>query len=224
MVSKQLLGVWAFFDFALLAFGAVAVAMSIIIQGSDDPLIQITFIPAHLMAALILGVLLLVTFVISIGAIIQQAHILVPLIVLNWALVVDGIAVVVVGCMMWVATLAERSGFKDRFIGESSDFQIKIQDKLNCCGYMFPNETTQTISFGGTVCPNPAAALARNSSCVLPLTDFTDNTLNSAFTLIFAFMFAIIPLLLATLCVIKKREEDERFKRIDSKRGGRGFV
>jgi hypothetical protein len=37
-------------------------------------------------------------------------------------------------------------------------------------------------------------------------------------------MAVVIALFLASLCVINKRVEEERFKRIDAKRGGRGFV
>jgi hypothetical protein len=59
---------------------------------------------------------------------------------------------------------------------------------------------------------------------------------------VYGYMAVILCLLLASLCVIKKvtsipfkcqsqqlnfnsqRQEDERFKKIDAKRGGRGFV
>jgi hypothetical protein len=37
-------------------------------------------------------------------------------------------------------------------------------------------------------------------------------------------MAIVLSLFLASMCVIKRRQEEERFKRIDSKRGGRGFV
>jgi len=37
-------------------------------------------------------------------------------------------------------------------------------------------------------------------------------------------MAIVIGLGMATWCVINKRLEEERFKRIDAKRGGRGFV
>jgi len=221
MVSKRLLGVWAFFDFALLAFGGLSVAMSIILQGSDDVLVNLTFTPSQLTSALILGILLLITFLISIGAIIQRSHITQPLMVLNWALVVDGIAIIIVGSFFWFVTLAERDNFLQRLTAATPEVRIAVQDKLNCCGYY---NTTDFIEFGGQVCTNAAAAVTVNSSCVLPLTNFTDLSLNTAFTFIYGFMTAVVPLLLATLCVIKKREEDERFKKIDAKRGGRGFV
>lgn len=215
------MGVWAFFDFALLTFGGLSVALSIILQGSDDVLVNLTFTPSQLTSALILGILLLITFVISIGAIIQRPHIIQPLMVLNWALVVDGAAIILVGSIFWFTTLAERDNFLQRLIEATPQIRIAVQDKLNCCGYY---NASHLVEFGGQVCMNATAAVTRNNTCVLPLTDFTDQSLNTAFTSIYGFMAAVIPLLLATLCVIKKREEDERFKRIDAKRGGRGFA
>jgi len=215
------MGVWAFFDFALLTFGGLSVAVSIILQGSDDVLVNLTFTPSQLTSGLVLGILLLITFVISIGAIIQRSHITQPLMVLNWALVVDGVAIIFVGSFFWFITLAEQDNFLQRLTASTPEVRIAVQDKLNCCGYY---NTTHFVEIGGQVCTSAAAAVARNNSCVLPLTNITDQTLNTTFTFIYGFMTAVIPLLLATLCVIKKREEDERFKKIDSKRGGRGFV
>lgn len=63
----------------------------------------------------------------------------------------------------------------------------------------------------------------------------------SSISQVYSFMGVILCLLLATLCVIKRvssycaqllipvinclqRQEEERFKKIDEKRGGRGFV
>jgi hypothetical protein len=140
---------------------------------------------------------------------------------LNWALVVDAIAIVVVGSSFWFITLEEQDNFFKRLTAATPQVRIAVQDQLNCCGYY---NTTDFIEFGGQVCQNAAAAAARNSSCVIPLTNITDLYLNTTFTLIYGYMLAALPLILATLCVIKKRQEDERFKKIDSKRGGRGFV
>lgn len=213
------MGAWALFDLALLSFGAVSVAMSIILQGATDPLTKLSFLPGHISAGLILGIMLLITFVISIGAIIQKAHIIIPLMALNCALVVDGLVVVIVGTMLWVPTLDEQNNFFARFSLLPDIDKIAIQDQLLCCGYFSHDQAT----IGGQICTSVGIA-AQQPLCVVPLTTITDTNLNMAFTLVYAFMTAIIPLLLATLCVIKKREEDERFKRIDAKRGGHGFA
>jgi len=73
-------------------------------------------------------------------------------------------------------------------------------------------------------CPNNAAAIAANSFCVTPITQFADMTLNNTFSTVYGFMAIVIGLFLATTCVIKKRQEYHRFEKIDAKRGGQGFV
>lgn len=143
------MGVWAFFDFALLAFGGLSIAMSMILQGSNDVLVNLTFTPSQLtcmhlissyqrhvtdpimIAGLILGILLLITFVISIGAIIQRSHIVLPLMVLNWALVVDGIAIIFIGSFIWFVTLAERDNFLQRLTAATPEIRIAVQDRVS---------------------------------------------------------------------------------------------
>jgi hypothetical protein len=81
-------------------------------------------------AGLVLGVAFLVTFAISIGAIVQRNHVTVGLVVLNWALILDAIGVISVGSFIWFYTLQERNNFHKLFSEQSQGNQIAIQDKV----------------------------------------------------------------------------------------------
>jgi hypothetical protein len=223
MVSRKLLGVWAFLDLCLLASGAIALTFSLVWR-APNLLRNMVFSHADLTAGLALGISLLITFAISVGAIIQANHVTIGLVILNWVLVLDGLGVVVVGTFVWFYTLQERSNFKQFFTALSADQRISIQDELHCCGYYGVSDA----QIGGAYCQNKTfvqTTVANQSNfCVGPITAFADRSLNLTFTTIYGYMAVIICLLLASLCVIKKRLEDERFKKIDAKRGGRGFV
>jgi len=219
MVSKRLMGVWAFLDVMLLAAGAVTVSLSMMWR-SQNAMINLVFSNTDLTAGTVLGIALLVTFVISIGAIVQRNHITMGLVLLNWILIIDAIGTLVVGTFLWFYTLQERNNFHTAFAAQSSQHKIAIQDKLHCCGYFDLNDL---VEFGG-ICSDQQAVNALNQTCVDPITSFADTSLNNAFTTVYGFMAIVLCLFLASLCVIKKREEDERFKKIDAKRGGRGFV
>jgi hypothetical protein len=223
MVSRKLLGVWAFLDVCLLAAGAVTIALSMVWR-TPNVLMNMVFSKADLTAGLVLGIALLITFAISISAIVQPNHVTIGLVILNWALVLDALAIIVVGSFIWFYTLQERNNFQKVFASLSSIDRISLQDKLQCCGYF----NLSDAEIGGTFCQNTTfveATIANAGNfCVDPITNFADKSLNMAFTIVYAFMAIVLCLLLASLCVINKRVEDERFKKIDAKRGGRGFV
>jgi hypothetical protein len=223
MVSRKLLGVWAFLDVCLLAAGAVTIALSMVWR-TPNVLMNMVFSKADLTAGLVLGIALLITFAISIGAIVQPNHVTIGLVILNWALVLDALAIIVVGSFIWFYTLQERNNFQKVFASLSSIDRISLQDKLQCCGYFGVSDA----EIGGTFCQNTTfveTTIAKAGNfCVDPITNFADKSLNMAFTIVYAFMAIVLCLLLASLCVINKRVEDERFKKIDAKRGGRGFV
>jgi len=220
MVSKKLMGVWAFLDVALLIAGAVSIALSVVWR-ERNLLLNMVLSNADLTAGIVLGIALLITFAISIGAIVQRNHITAGLVILNWALILDALGIVVIGTFVWFYTLQERNNFHTVFSQQSTQNQIATQDKLKCCGYF---NSSDLLQLGGSVCTSQAAADQLNNACVGPITTFADTTLNDIFTTVYGFMAIVICLFLASLCVIKQRQDDERFKKIDSKRGGRGFV
>lgn len=174
-----------------------------------------------------MGVMLLMTFGLSIFAIVQRNHVTIGLVLLNWMLIADSIAIVVVGVYVWFFTLQIRNNFHKVWLKAAPDVRSQIQDKFSCCGYFFANDTTEFTGF----CRDQSfvASLQNDTAldqnrCVAPITSFADMTLNNIFTTMFGFMAIAIALFLASVCVINMRMEEERFKRIDAKRGGRGFV
>jgi hypothetical protein len=148
MVSRKLMGVWAFFDLSLLAAGTLTVVMSMVLR-EPNLLLNMVFSNADLTGAsflnffvlprrdqlshaagLVLGVAFLVTFAISIGAVVQRNHVTIGLVVLNWALILDAIAIIVVGSFVWFFTLEERNNFHEIFSEQSQENKIAIQDKV----------------------------------------------------------------------------------------------
>jgi len=226
MVSKRLIGVWTFLDLCLLAAGALSVALSIVWR-APDVLMNMVFSPTTLTAGLILGIFLLATVVISIGAIVQPNHVNLGLVILNWALIVDATVIVFIGSWIWFFTLHERNNFHALFLKLSVADRIILQDQFKCCGYFDANDAAE---IGGTFCADQTFVTVTNNNattgsfCVTPITAFADYSLNNTFTTIYGFMAIVIALFLASICVINKRAESERFKKIDAKRGGKGFV
>lgn len=220
--------VWGALDFLLLAAGAVAIALSVVWR-QPNILMNMVLSDKELTAGTILGVSLLVTFVISIVALVQKSHVTFGFVLLNYALLVDALGIVVIGTFVWFFTLRERANFYDLWKAATPQVRIALQDQLKCCGYF---NGTDVAEIGGSFCTSAEVIAAlpvtkeapEVSFCVSHITDFADMTLNNIFTTVYGYMAIVLCLLLASLCVIKKRQEDERFRRIDAKRGGRGFV
>jgi len=219
------MGVWVGLDFALLASGIVALVLSLLWR-RPNILMNLALSSADLTAGTVLGVSLLVTFVVSIAAVVQRNHVTIGLVLLNYCLLIDALMALVIGTFVWWFTLQERANFHVGWTQLSDAARIDIQDQFKCCGYFGANDT---VSIGGQFCTSQDFANSLdvnnlNNFCVTPVTAFVDMTLNNIFTTVYGFMAVILCLLLATLCVIRMRQEDERFKKIDTKRGGRGFV
>ncbi|KAJ7470349.1 tetraspanin Pls1 family [Mycena latifolia] len=224
MVSKGLMGAWAFIDFLLLAAGGMAIALSIVWR-APSILMNMALSPEFLTAGMVVGIALCTTFLVSIGAVVQRNHVTVGFVILNYFLIIDAIIVVVVGTMIWFFSLRQRNEFHVKWLALSDNDKITLQDEFSCCGYF---NSTDSPKIGGKFCISQQFADSlpnvTSSYCVTPITAFTDYTLENTFTLIYGFMAVVLSLLVASLCVIKKRQEEERFKKIDAKRGGRGFV
>ncbi|KAG2158095.1 uncharacterized protein EDB93DRAFT_1122942 [Suillus bovinus] len=218
MMSKKLIAAWAFFDICLMAAGILSLTLSIVWR-QPNLLFNLTFGGVNLTAGSVLGITLLATFVLSLLVIIQRGTL--GLKILNWVLLANSIIILVIGTYIWIFTLHERNNYHAVFGQQSNETKILIQDMLKCCGYF---NAADEVAFGGTTCPNQAAATALNNFCVTPITKFTDLTLNNVFSTVDGFMAIVIGFFLANMCVIKKRQEFERFEKIDSKRGGHSFI
>jgi len=230
MVSRKLMGFWALMDVLLLGAGGLAVAMSILWRG-QDLLRNMVFTPTYLTMGLVLGIALLATFVVSIGAIIQANHVTIGLVILNYMLLLDALIIIVIGTVVWFPTLRERDFFHKSWSDMSRDDRIFLQDKFSCCGYFNASDIAEV---GGSFCTQTQVTFLnaldlRNDDnahffCVSPVTGYADYALENAFSTLYAFMVPVACLLLASISVIYKRQEGERFKKIDAKRGGKGFV
>ncbi|KAI0362727.1 tetraspanin [Trametes cingulata] len=227
MPSKRLMGAFAFADFCLLVAGVILIVFSEIWR-MPNLMINFTLSTEMLNGGLAMGIFFMATFVLSIGAVVQKNHVTMGFVLLNWMLIADAIVILVAGTIVWFFTLGERAHYSDVYKSLSRETRIEIQDKFSCCGYLTQNDS---VEIGGSFCtsqefvdsltnPNDTDA----GRCVAPLTQFTDFTLNNIFTTMYGFMAIVVALFLASMCVIKRRQEEERFKKIDAKRGGRGFV
>lgn len=215
---KKIVSFWAFFDVCLLAAAIISIIFSILWRMSPDVLRHLIISNGYFTAGLAIGVMFVITFVVSIGAIVQPNHVTLPLAILNWFLLADMTAVVAVGTMIWWETLEERKNFGEAFNKSSDAVRLQIQNQLQCCGWYFSNETGNIVNQGF------CQTITNQTGCVTSVSSHGDSTLNDIFTTIYGFVAVIIGLFLATLCVIKTRDETERFRKIDAKRGGRGFV
>jgi hypothetical protein len=213
------MGAWVFFDVCLLACGAIAIGLSVALR-APNVLMNMVFSNADLTAGTVLGVALLLTFAISIGAIVQRNHVTIGLVILNWALIVDATGILIIGTSVWFYTLRERAEFHGLWAGLTSSDRITLQDQFQCCGYFSSSDFAEV---GGKFCANSTFVQNVTSFCVGPVTSFADTSLNDVFTTVYGFMAVIIGFFLVSICVINKRLEDERFKKIDARRG-KSFV
>jgi len=218
MPSRTLTAVWAALDFCLMASGVVCIAFSLIWR-APNLVRDLTISHMDLNAGLILGIMLEIAFVISLFAITQSKPLTSGFRLFNWALVADSIAIIVVGAIVWFYTLEERAEYQEVWLQRAVSIQIQLQDKFSCCGYF----QGTNIALGGDFCSAIVAASSQ-PGCVNAITSAADYTLNNIFTTIYGFIAITLSLFLASVCQINKRLEEERFRRIDEKRGGRGFV
>jgi len=189
-------------------------------------ILNMTFSHADLSGGLVMGIALLLTSFLSVGAIIQRNHVTIGLVILNWVLIADAVIVLIIGTFVWFYTLRERNEYHGEYAKLQPFQRVAIQDQFKCCGYF---NASDLIQFGGSFCQNSTFANSLNTTiasnfCVSPITGYADVSLNQVFSTTYGFMAGIIGLFLSSLCVIKVRQEFERFRRIDAKRGGRGFV
>jgi len=213
-----LMTLWGALDFFLLAAGGVMIAFSILWK-APDAFRNLVLTEMDLTVGMILGILYAVTFIISVGAIVQRNHVTIGLVMLNWLLILDTAFTVLFASVLWFRTLDEQANFEKVWIAAPAQSRLALQDQWKCCGYR--NGTN--VEIGGTVCSTFEVANAA-TGCMDPFTNEADFLLDQAFTTIWGFTAITACLFISTLCVMKKREETERFRKIDAKRGGRGFV
>ncbi|KAF8303079.1 tetraspanin Pls1 family [Clavulina sp. PMI_390] len=217
MPSRSLNYIWAGLDFALLAAGIISIVFSVMWRNSTV-LMNFILFDLNLTMGTILGVMFLLTFVISLFAITQRKPLTMGLKVLNWALVADSFAVLVIGSIIWFYSLKEPTNYQKVWIAQPENIQTQLQDMFSCCGYF----NASNIALGGSFCGTNNATASAQIGCETAVVHAADYAINNIFTTIYGFMAITLSLILASLCQINLRVEEDRFRRIDEKRGGQG--
>jgi len=214
------MGFWWFFNAALLGAGILTLSFSIIWR-RPDVIMNMVVDRTDLNFGLVLGGFLVGSWVLSVAAVIQRNHITKGLVYLNWFLIITMLLVLAYASFLWFDTLHELVNFHQAFAQQSPAARIFIQDKFQCCGY-FSN--TDLVEIGGNFCNNASFVAQSTSLCWSPISKKADSILNLIFSTVYGFIAIVGLFFLSTLCVINERITEERFKKIDAKRGGRGFV
>jgi hypothetical protein len=148
MTSKYLHGFYGFFTLGLAVAGIVSILFSFLWR-RNDLILNMTFshsdlsgafwiyppscpFSCHLVisAALVMGIALLITSFLSVGAIIQRNHVTIGLVILNWVLIADAVIVLIIGTIVWFYTLRERNEFHGEYAKLQPSQRITIQDQV----------------------------------------------------------------------------------------------
>lgn len=78
-----------------------------------------------------------IAFFISLFAITQRKPHTSGFRALNWALIADSIAIIVVGSIVWYYTLEERAEYQEVWLQQTTSIRIQLQDKV-CSMHFFP--------------------------------------------------------------------------------------
>ncbi|WVF69601.1 hypothetical protein IAT40_004379 [Kwoniella sp. CBS 6097] len=224
---RRLLIVWSFLSFCLLGVGGLCIVSSIILTQPNQLIIGL--MKDHFdfkMIGISLGSAFIAGTVLSIPAIMSKYEKLALLKALNWYLVVLASLTLAFGSWVWMFSLEQISEFEQIWYRTPEATQQAIQDNFSCCGYFNGTLSGGLITQAG-FCEDKESAASR-VGCQTIITSATspgsDYTLSNIFTTIYGFEAIIAALFLATVCVINERNIAVRFKRIDEKRGGGGFV
>lgn len=126
---------------------------------------------------MVLGILYAVTFIISVGAIVQRNHVTIGLVIFNWLLIIDTAFTILFASVFWFRTLEIQVNYEKVWNSASPQTRVTLQDQWNCCGYR--NGTNMEI--GGTVCPTFEVANV-TIGCMSQFTGEADFLLVETFT------------------------------------------
>lgn len=233
-MGKRLIWIWSGLDFLLLTAGVLALIFSVVVRTQDGPgtldsltLRRLVISNSQLNCGMILGIAIITSWLVSVVGIataLQRGRFnATGLVTFNWSLVAVLIVTVAVGSNIWFFTLRERLYYLAVWNAQSQTTQEFLQDTLHCCGYF---NATLSGSFNAPTgfCASVAANTDTTAvqACVTPITIFADTFLNQVFSMTYGFVAIEIALFLASVCLIKVRLEEERFRRIDEKQGRKG--
>jgi hypothetical protein len=79
-----------------------------------------------------MGIFLILTWVLSIGAIVQPNHSTLGLKILNLVLVVDAVVVTTIGSFIWFYSLQQRNNYFEVFKSVPASTQLALQNQVRC--------------------------------------------------------------------------------------------
>ncbi|ODN79375.1 hypothetical protein L202_03378 [Cryptococcus amylolentus CBS 6039] len=237
--------VWAIFAFLLLAAGVISIVASVIFNSAGHPFLNMIATKVDFKLGIGLGVIYIMSCIVSVPAFMASFENPVMLKFLNWWLVGCMAVTLAFGSIFWVLSLEQLNTFFNVWKAQTSTIQQTIQDQFSCCGYF--NGTAEggfsttagfcsdaTFAAAQTGCQNTSTSFSPSpfdnskpipgfivTSATSPGTDFT---LETIFSTVYGFDIILVSFFLATVCLINERGISVRFKRIDAKRGGSGFV
>lgn len=225
-MSRRLIYIWSALNFLYLCSGLLAIVFSLVLRlqtesGSSASLTlrKLILDNSDLDGALILGGMVLISWTISILAIVStlgRRNSYHALYALNWSLVLVAVATITIGCAVWFTTLRPRAEFSHIWHTQPDVIQQQLQDYFGCCGYY--NATIAGLFNAQTgFCAD--VANGQNTTAAPPCVGFIFQddsfTLNNFFSAIFGYAAVETALFLATACIIDWRKELVRFELID---------
>ncbi|WWC68125.1 uncharacterized protein I206_102047 [Kwoniella pini CBS 10737] len=225
---RKLIIIWSFLNFCLFSAGILLITLSILLSKPDYLILSLISTKINLkIIGITLGSTYIFSTIFSIISIlfssIENSNLLK---ILNIWLIIIAFLTLIFGSYIWIFSLNQISTFFEIWLNQSINIQERIQDKFQCCGYFngtleggFKNQ----IGFcsNSIFASNQIGCQSIITSAKSPGSDFT---LENIFTSIYGFEIIIGLLFLITVCLINERQIKVRFKRIDEKRGGGGFV
>ncbi|ODN87736.1 hypothetical protein L198_06966 [Cryptococcus wingfieldii CBS 7118] len=218
--------VWAVFAFLLLAAGVISIVASVIFNSAGHPFLNMIATKVDFKLGIGMGVIYIMSCIVSVPAFMASFENPVMLKFLNWWLVGCMAVTLAFGSIFWVLSLEQLNTFSNVWKAQTSTIQQTIQDEFSCCGY-FNGTAEGGFSTTAGFCSDATFAAAQTgcqntiTSASSPGTDFT---LETIFSTVYGFEIILVSFFLATVCLINERGISVRFKRIDAKRGGSGFV
>jgi len=233
-MGSKLIYVWWSLSALYLASAVAAIVFSVVVRISDTPgklsdttLRSLVISELDLNAALGLGALILISWIIGLYGVltgmVKGKRQTAGLVAFNWSLVAIVMITTIIGAIIWFFTLQPRAELFEIWQVQPQATQQFLQDTLKCCGY-FDATTAGGFNAPGGFCADVAAQTNATvvQACVTPIVAFEDYTLNNIFSLDFGFVAIQVALFLATCCLINVRTEEERFRLIDEKYGKYG--
>jgi len=139
------------------------------------------------------------------------------LLILNFGVAIDILAVIAGGTIIWYRDLQPRENLWNVWLATPIDIQATIQEQFQCCGWWDPTDITQVVT--SDTCPSTSLP-----GCVDPFGNYADHKLNGIFTFVYGVVALLSLWFLVNGCIISERRLQHRFRLIDQKQKDMGYV